>query len=395
VITKPALNGTVTPDPYSATIERTGDDTILVEYNGLEAEQFVSRALKNLERGYGCVPIGRVDPARPDVPPHKVAWCRGYHGYDARDGDAADIAAIPAKIIRRLALRGERGILNLAARVPLGMVGLDVDGYGNKSGLATLADHDQRLGRRLPTYFVTARGFDSGSGIYLYRIPDEWACVGVLPGGGVDTIQRHLRYLAAPGSLHQIGAAYQLYHEASGPKLLGFELPALDDPGLAPLPESWVAELSRRQRRRGGTVTSDDVKEFSETYNFNENPEMLDPTVCTVRYSIELGQTRNAYHRGLWIAARNARCGCYPFGHAVAQIEAAADAAYAHRGGQVDPWDFARSVRHAVTAALDMAPAEVVAWAIGRDGNAQSPRGVRVGAIQPALPRAPRRQRVR
>jgi hypothetical protein len=52
-------------------------------------------------------------------------------------------------------------------------------------------------------------------------------------------------------------------------------------------------------------------------------------------------------------------------------------------------------VRHAVTAALDMTPAEVLAWGMGRDDNPQSPRGVRLGAVQPTLPRAPRRQWVR
>ena len=99
----PALNGTVASDPYGATIERTGDGTFSVEYNGLEAEDFVSRALANLENGYGCVPIGRVDPCRSDLPPHKVAWCCGYHGYNARNATPTEINAMPRKIIGRLA----------------------------------------------------------------------------------------------------------------------------------------------------------------------------------------------------------------------------------------------------------------------------------------------------
>lgn len=66
-------------DLYGAVVERTGDGQCAVEYNGLEADDFVSRALVNLGHGYGAVPIGRVDPLRPDLPPHKVAWCRGYH----------------------------------------------------------------------------------------------------------------------------------------------------------------------------------------------------------------------------------------------------------------------------------------------------------------------------
>lgn len=230
---------------YEAIVERNDGGGYTVEYEGLEVADFVSRAIANLERGYGCVPVGRIDPHRPDLPPHKVAWCRGYHGYDAHDADAASIPEIPVGIIRRMVVRGERGILNLAARLPPGVVGLDVDAYGAKTGAVTIAEHDQRLGRRRPTYFVTARGFGSGSGIYLYRVPNDWTGVGTL-GSGVETIQSHLRYLAAPGSMHHTGHIYRLYHQDSGSQDLGFVLPTTNDPRLAALPDAWVCALHRK-----------------------------------------------------------------------------------------------------------------------------------------------------
>jgi Bifunctional DNA primase/polymerase, N-terminal len=386
VNTGAVLNGSIAPDPYGVVVERIGDRKYVVEYNGLDADDFLSRALKNLEHGYGCVPIGRVDPHRPDLPPHKVAWCRGYHGYDARDANASEITAMPFRIIRRLALRGERGILNLGARLAAGIVGIDVDGYGGKPGLATIAEHDCRLGPRKPTYFVTARGFDSGSGIYLYRTPDDWTGIGVL-GGGVETIQSHLRYLAAPGSIHHTGETYQLFHQSLGPRPLGFVLPAPADPALASLPRPWVDALHRRPRTRGALATSEDIAAFAREYNFNEHPEMLDATVRAVAAATCEGQTRNAIHRALWIAARKARAGCYPWMFAVERIRTAAVAAYAHRGRDLDPFEFARSVDHAITKALDMAPVEVAAWGAQ---SLQFANGFRIRAARPARPRSPR-----
>lgn len=364
---EPVLNGSVTPDPYAAVVERNRDGHRVAEYNGLETGDFVSRALKNLEQGYGCVPLGRVDPARPDLPPHKVAWCRGLHGYDARNATPAEIRAVPAKIIRRIALGGERGLLNLGARVPTGMVGEDRDNYGRKHGLVTIAEHERRLGHRPPTYFLTARELGSGSAIYLYGVPNDWVGVGALKShdgspGDVETIQPHLRYLVAPGSTHHTDAMYQLYHEANGPRPLGFVLPAIDDPDLAHYPDNWAEALYRRPRRRGERPDIEDIMTVASEWVFDEHPYMLHATVRTVREATGDGETRNATHRALWIVARNARAGCYPFSRAVAEIEAAAVAAYTDRGRELDFDDFARSIEHAVGEAMDMSDAEVAAW---------------------------------
>jgi hypothetical protein len=256
------------------------------------------------------------------------------------------------------------------------MAGVDVDAYGNKPGAATIAAHEARLGPLPPTYAVTARGFTPGaegvaSAVYLYRVPDDWRGRGVLEGGGVETIQPHLRYLVAPGSLHHTGARYALYHQDNGPTPLDtLVLPPRED--LPALPDNWCEALYRKPRRRAadGTaaaVTIEDIEAVASEWIWDEDPRQLWATVAAVREATGEGQTRLAFHRALWIAARKARAGCYPFSRAVAEIETAAIEAYAARGLGLDLGDFDRSISHAVSEALDMTDAEVSAWGVWND----------------------------
>ena len=359
------------PDPYTAVFEQTDDEDILaVEYNGLPVPEFISRALGNLANGYGAVPIGRVDPARPELAPHKVAWCRGYHGYGSRIASADEIAAMPVRIVHRLC-RGERGVLGLGARLPLGVMSLDVDAY--KRGAVTIAEHEARLGPKPPTYFVTAR--EDGSGNYLYRVPVDWFGVGVLKGadgspGDVDTIQSHLRYIAAPGTPHHTGAPYRLYGP-DGNEIVSGVLPKCDV--LPWLPPPWCDGLYRKPRRKGvpgrpyrksQLPDIEDIEAVAQEWVFNDQPYSLVKTVTDVGNATDEGQTRPAYHRALWIAARKARAGCYPLSRAVAEIKDAAVIAYATRGLGLDIDEFERSIQHAVAEALDMTDAELVAWGV-------------------------------
>lgn len=92
--------------------------------------------------------------------------------------------------------------------------------------------------------------------------------------GDVETIQPHLRYIAAPGSAHHTGATYRLYHEASGASPLGFALPALDDPDLASYPDNWAEALYRRPRRRGTCPDIEDITAVATEWAFDEHPHM-------------------------------------------------------------------------------------------------------------------------
>ncbi len=66
---------------------------------------------------------------------------------------------------------------NVALRMPECVLGLDVDAYGHKSGAATLADAEARLGALPPTWRSTSREADQVSGIRYFRVPQgrRWA----------------------------------------------------------------------------------------------------------------------------------------------------------------------------------------------------------------------------
>lgn len=353
-------------DPYGALVERFADH-IEVDYNGLEVDDVITRATANLGHGYGAILSGRVDPTKPHVPPHKTPWHAGHTGYNGRDAQADDLPKLIRNVVWRLAAGHERGILNLGARLPLGVIGCDVDAYGHKHGLTTLAQHEEKLGPLPPTYMVTARGYETGSGIRLYAVPESWRGVGELQGAHVELIQRHHRFIVAPGGLHHTGTTYRLYDGGVGAELKGGELPNRSD--LPRLPEKWLDALYREASVRGPGPTSQDVADFAETYTFSERPNSLAKTVADVREATGEGWTRNAYHRALFVAARKARAGCYPWVTAVAAIEAAAIGAYRQRGTVFDASDFSRSVEHAVRQALAMDESELAVW-----GSEDGPR---------------------
>ena len=81
---------------------------------------------------------------------------------------------------------------NYALRLPDGVVGIDVDQYGSKNGLATLQAAEAQLGALPPTWMSSGRDPRTGSGIRFYRYPGG-RLAGVL-GESVEVIQRGHRY---------------------------------------------------------------------------------------------------------------------------------------------------------------------------------------------------------
>jgi hypothetical protein len=125
---------------------------------------------------------------------------------------------------------------NTALRVPLGVIGIDIDDYDDKHGGRTLADLEARFGQLPPTWVSTSRGFGV-SGIRLYRIPTNVKFPGIL-GEHIEVIQYHHRYLVVAPSTHPSGTRYRWY----GPDgELGGRPPEVAE--LTELPNAWVEGL--------------------------------------------------------------------------------------------------------------------------------------------------------
>lgn len=122
---------------------------------------------------------------------------------------------------------------NIALRMPLHVIGLDVDAYGDKVGAQTLRLAESQHGELPPTWRTTSRD-DGVSGIRLYRVPEGLAWPGEI-GPGTEVIQAGHRYAIVWPSLHPEGRTYRWI----GPD--GIVSTVIPDPDVLPLlPEAWV-----------------------------------------------------------------------------------------------------------------------------------------------------------
>lgn len=139
----------------------------------LTADEFNVAADTLIGNGLHPIAIGKANPNKPDKPAGKAPWHSGVTGYKGGDANADQVMTWALNVAGRIE-RGERGVLNIGMRMPVGGIGLDVDAYDGKRGLSTVAEHEARLGALPPTYRVTARPYAEGSGIRLFRVPDDW-----------------------------------------------------------------------------------------------------------------------------------------------------------------------------------------------------------------------------
>lgn len=141
---------------------------------------------------------------------------------------------------------------NVAMPTPAGVVGIDVDNYGGKTGGQTLAEAEKRWGKLPPTYRSTSRD-DNVSGIRLYRVPlgtqlRDGITFPEFHIGGIDVIQPHHRYAMVWPSRHPSGALYVWIDELDGSVME--HPPAVAD--LPPLPELWLENLRIDERPCNG-----------------------------------------------------------------------------------------------------------------------------------------------
>jgi DNA polymerase-1 len=196
---------------------------------------FVSAVMSYRDRGWNgtlLIPAGQKGP-----PP------KGFTGWSGKMPDDDQIAAWSAS----------SGGHNIAVRLPDGVLGLDVDCYGDKPGAASLAALEAELGPLPATWTSTSR--DDGSGIRYFRVPpgSHWHSVA---GPGIELIHYGHRFAVVSPSLHPEGRMYAWL----GPDGARCDIPSPED--FPELPAAWVERLmADRTSTTSGTA---DRAEFAD-----------------------------------------------------------------------------------------------------------------------------------
>ena len=112
---------------------------------------------------------------------------------------------------------------NIGLVLPDGIIGIDVDHYGEKRGADTLKRLERELGPLPPTWISTSK--ESPSGIRLFSVPPGTRLRGKL-GPGIDVIQSHHRHINVWPSIHPNG---KQYHWINPDGEVVEEVPRLDD----------------------------------------------------------------------------------------------------------------------------------------------------------------------
>lgn len=162
---------------------------------------------------------------------------RTFTGYDGVDPSYADVLqwseVYPAG--------------NLCLRLPDGVVGIDVDAYGVKTGAAAFAEAVRRWGPLPEGPQSSSRDDDLVSGLRLYRVPPGTLLETVIAFpemsiGDIEVIQPHHRYVVCWPSIHPEGRTYRWRDSAGG----DLDVPNLDE--LPELPQAWLDGLKLTPR---------------------------------------------------------------------------------------------------------------------------------------------------
>lgn len=194
-----------------------------------DAVGYADAAQTYWDRGWrGVLPLNRGT----KWPPPKT-----FTGYDGVDPSYADVLQWS-----ELYPSG-----NLCLRLPDGVIGIDVDAYGAKTGAAAFAEAVNRWGPLPEGPQSTSRYDDPVSGLRLYRVPPGTLLETVivfpeLSVGDIEVIQPHHRYVVCWPSIHPEDRPYQ-WRDSTGEPLA---VPAVDE--LPELPQTWLDGLKLTPR---------------------------------------------------------------------------------------------------------------------------------------------------
>lgn len=162
---------------------------------------------------------------------------------------------------------------NIALRLPRGVLGIDVDDYGDKHGGRTIETLEAQYGPLPATWRSSARP-GTISGIRFYRIPEGLRWPGELQGGCVELIQHVHRYaVVAPSINPDTGSQYRWYDPDGHPSL---SPPSPDD--LPELPDAWISGLTGGEEdTEGGKVEIEPLLALGWA---NEQPNFRSEEIC-------------------------------------------------------------------------------------------------------------------
>lgn len=248
-------------------------------------------------RGWdGMIPIrkGSKIPAMSDV--------TGYSGRQVTGDEALELSK-----------KKQYSYCNLGLRLPRGIVGVDVDDYGDKSGLATLTRLSNELGELPATPYSTARG-QGVSGIRFFRVPEDLDFEPVF-GDDIECIRFAHRFAVAWPSIHpKTGTEYRWYDEVGN---LLDQPPKPED--FAELPASWIERFGHEPREKKERIG--DFYGIEQFLNANDSGDKHGYLEAAKRIFDSSGGSRHdSMLKALGCAMRDAAAGLYPARGAVEQL---------------------------------------------------------------------------
>lgn len=248
-------------------------------------------------RGWdGLIPIrkGTKIPAMSDV--------TGYSGRQVTGQEAVELSQ-----------KKQYSYCNLGLRLPRGLVGVDVDDYGDKEGLNTLNRLSNELGELPATPYSTARGHGV-SGIRFFRVPEGLDFEPVF-GPDIECIRSAHRFAVAWPSEHpKTGTQYRWYDEVGN---LLEQPPKPED--FAELPRSWVERFGHEPKAKKERIG--DFYGIEQFFNANDSGDKYQYLEAAKRIFDTTGGSRHdSMLKSLGCAMRDAAAGMYPARKAVDQL---------------------------------------------------------------------------
>jgi len=236
----------------------------------------------------------------------------GYTGYGGLEPSYPDCAAW-----------AEDGIHNIALRLPLDVIGLDVDAYDDKPGGETLHRLIGTHGPLPPTFLSTSRG-DGMSGIRLYRVPPGSSFPTKLPG--IELIQNYHRYAVVWPSRHPNGQLYQWIDETTGQ-------PSITPPSLSAIPElpnAWVNGLVIEGKQQAEKANLD-VSQAAQIVGLMREGEPCRHILSAAGKAVAGGDRHDSYNEALLAVLGYGRRGCPGAALVIQRLKAAFIAEIANR----------------------------------------------------------------